>query len=73
MSAVANALLKERDEAYAQRDLMIRANELMEQELEAARCLLIEAMVQLEEGKIKTRRNRAEMIRAFLDKHNPQR
>lgn len=30
--------------------------------------LLTEAMVQLEEGKIKTRRNRAQMIREFLNK-----
>lgn len=34
MSAVASALLKERDEAYAERDLHIRAAGLMEQEIE---------------------------------------
>lgn len=30
--------------------------------------LLADALVQLEEGKIKTRRNRAQMIRQFLNK-----
>lgn len=34
MSSVAEALLKERDAAYAERDLHIRAAELMEQEIE---------------------------------------
>lgn len=34
MSSVAEALLKERDAAYAERDLHIRAGELMAQEIE---------------------------------------
>lgn len=40
MSAVASALLKERDEAYAERDLHIRAAGLMEQEIEKLRAAL---------------------------------
>lgn len=48
MSAVAHALLKERDEVYAQRDLMIRANELLEQEIEKLTALLKEARQDLE-------------------------
>lgn len=36
--------------------------------LKSAIWLLTDAMVQLEEGKIKTRRNRAQMIRDFLSK-----
>lgn len=37
MSSVAEALLKERDAAYAERDLHIRAGELMAQEIEKLR------------------------------------
>lgn len=40
MSSVAEALLKERDAAYAERDLHIRAAELMEQEIEKLRGVL---------------------------------
>jgi hypothetical protein len=49
------------------------AVEAMRSELEEAKGLLIEAKVQLEEGKIKTRRNRAALIDQFFAKHNPQR
>lgn len=38
----------------------------IEAKLTRAEWLLTDAMVQLEEGKIKTRRNRAELIREFL-------
>lgn len=49
MSSVAEALLKERDAAYAERDLHIRAAELMEQEIEKlqARAERLEAALRL--------------------------
>ena len=40
--------------------------EELEGKLEKAEWLLVDATVQLEEGKIKTRRNRAALIRQFL-------
>lgn len=40
--------------------------EELEEKLAKAEWLLVDATVQLEEGKIKTRRNRAALIRQFL-------
>lgn len=40
--------------------------EELEAKLARAECLLVDAMVQLENGKIKTRRNRAYLIGKFL-------
>ena len=40
--------------------------EELEAKLARAECLLVDAMVQLENGKIKTRRNRAYLIGQFL-------
>ena len=40
--------------------------EELEAKLEQAEWLLVDAMVQLEDGKIKTRRNRAHLIGRFL-------
>jgi hypothetical protein len=41
--------------------------EQLNAKLDKAEWLLTDAMVQLEEGKIKTRRNRADLIRKFLN------
>lgn len=41
--------------------------EELESKLIDAEWLLIEAMVQLREGKIKTRKNRADLIKTFLE------
>ena len=47
-------------------DTMTDRIEELEAKLENAEWLLVDAAVQLEEGKIKTRRNRAALIRQFL-------
>lgn len=66
------------DEVYAtralinERDAAIARAEAAEAALKEAAWLLTDAMVQLCEGKIRTRRNRALMIRNFLDKHGEQ-
>lgn len=49
----------------AQEEAADRIEEL-EDKLAKAEWLLVDAAVQLEEGKIKTRRNRAALIRQFL-------
>ena len=56
----------------AERAAAIARAEAAEAALKEAAWLLTDAMVQLCEGKIRTRRNRALMIRNFLDKHGEQ-
>lgn len=51
--------------ARAMRDGLARIEEL-EYKLDQAQWLLIDASVQLREGEIKTRRNRADLIYTFL-------
>jgi hypothetical protein len=50
----------------ALQDAAAQRIEELEAKLERAECLLVDAMVQLENGKIKTRRNRAYLIGQFL-------
>ena len=54
------------DAWFAERAQMQDRIEELEGKLEKAEWLLVDATVQLEEGKIKTRRNRAALIRQFL-------
>ena len=54
------------DEWFAERAQMQERIKELEVNLAEAKWLLVDAAVQLEEGKIKTRRNRAALIRQFL-------
>ena len=56
-------VLYERDATFKS---MLNRAETAEANLAKAEWLLVDATVQLEEGKIKTRRNRAALIRQFL-------
>ena len=59
-------LESDRRKTYEALLLMSRLHSEVEAKLARAEWLLTDAMVQLEEGKIKTRRNRARLIREFL-------
>ena len=64
--AYAGKLESDRRKTYEALLLMSRLHSDVEAKLARAEWLLTDAMVQLEEGKIKTRRNRARLIREFL-------
>lgn len=73
------ALVKERDALIEARDRVRRLwinekarAEAAEAALKEAVGLLTDAMVQLSEGKINTRRNRAFLIYSFITKHGSQ-
>jgi hypothetical protein len=65
--AHATDLEADRRNTYIALQLITRLHSEVEAKLGRAEMLLYDAMVQLEDGKIKTRRNRARLIREFLD------
>ncbi len=66
-NAHAAELEADRRKTYEALRLVSRLHGEVEGQLDRAEWLLTEAMVQLEDGKTKTRRNRAHFIRKFLD------